>query len=102
MHRIVVLAAAIAMCGGPACAAPLVMPVYKPALDQFQTGQTPEGRRADFHLTERPVGEVIAIRLGIAQGRAELFRFRVENAPSDKTMLDGVVDGGGLKLKLTW
>jgi hypothetical protein len=53
-------------------------------------------------LNQQPIGELIATRLGIAEGSAELFRFRVENAPSDKTMLDGVIDGGGIKLKLTW
>ncbi len=35
-------------------------------------------------------------------GGAELFSYHLENAPSDKTMLDGVIDGGGVKLKMTW
>ena len=67
-----------------------------------QTDFSDQSDRGGMRLTEKPVGELIAARLGLANGRAELFRFRVENAPSDKTMLDGVFDGGGIKLKLTW
>jgi hypothetical protein len=61
-----------------------------------------DSRIPNGRLDERPVGDLIALRLGIVNGRAELFRFRVEDAPSDKTLLRGVLDGGGLKLKITW
>lgn len=74
------------------------MPAYStPAIAEPWAGQ-----RAVPVMKERPIGELIATRLGLVEGSAELFRYRVENAPSDATMLDGVVDGGGIKLKLTW
>ncbi len=91
---------------GPAAAAELVMPEAKPiytnAYDRPEIAQPWASRQPDLRLTERPVGELIAVKLGLANGRAELFSYHLENAPSDKTMLDGVVDGGGVKLKLTW
>ena len=58
--------------------------------------------RPHQHLVERPFAELLATKLGIAQGKVELFRFQIENAPSRGTMLNGVVDGVGVKLKLTW
>ncbi|MEI9990698.1 MAG: hypothetical protein WDM86_11725 [Rhizomicrobium sp.] len=91
---------------GRAAAAQLVMPQDKPvyynAYDTPGIAQPWVGQQPDGRLTEQPIGELIAVRLGLAHGRAELFSYRLENAPSAKTMLDGVIDGGGLKLKLTW
>ncbi|MEJ0027967.1 MAG: hypothetical protein WDN01_18225 [Rhizomicrobium sp.] len=91
---------------GPAMAARLVIPEDKPVF--YNAYASPEiaqpwaSRQPDTRLTERPIGELIAVKLGLADGHAELFRYHVDNAPSDKTMLDGVIDGGGVKLKLTW
>jgi hypothetical protein len=42
------------------------------------------------------------MKLGIAQGSAQLFRFRLENAPSNSTELRGQIDGAGIKIKLNW
>ncbi len=85
-------------------AAALVIPNAQPlparAEPSAETAWT--GRLPIVPPQARPVGDVIAARLGIAGGHAELFRIRVEEAPSDKTVLDGVVDGRGFKLKLTW
>jgi hypothetical protein len=53
-------------------------------------------------LVEHPIGDIIAMKLGIAQGSAQLFRFRLENAPSNATELRGQIDGAGIKLKLNW
>ena len=87
-------------------AAPLVMPIDKPtfyaAYASPQIAQPWVSEQPDNRLTERPLGELIAVKLGLADGRAELFSYHLENTPSDKTMLDGVIDGGGVKLKLTW
>jgi hypothetical protein len=100
-----VLIAALAA-GGPACAAQLRMPDEQPSrYDAYaspQIAQPWNGQRAVPVIRERPIGELIATRLGLVEGSAELFRFRVENAPSEATMFDGAVDGGGIKLKLTW
>ena len=89
-----------------ACAAPLQMPDERPArYDAYSSPQIAEpwtGQHAVPVMQERPMGELIATRLGLVEGSAELFRYRVENAPSDATMFDGVVDGGGIKFKLTW
>jgi hypothetical protein len=98
--------AAMAAMTLPASADGLVIPAEKPSFNEAAinapnalpwTNQQPNP-----HLTEKPIGEVVAARLGLVNGSAELFRFRVENAPSSRTMLDGLVDGGGIKLKLTW
>ena len=91
---------------GSAQGAPLVMPDFKPShidayntpnIERSWTNQTPTAR-----LAEQPIGEVIRRRLGIVDGSAELFRYQVQGAPSDKTVLDGAIDGGGIKLKLSW
>ena len=102
---LLVLIAALAA-GGQVCAEPLRMPDERLAnYDAYSAPQIAEpwiGQRAVPVMREQPVGELIATRLGLVEGSAELFRYRVENAPSDATMFDGVVDGGGIKLKLTW
>jgi hypothetical protein len=59
-------------------------------------------QRPEPQLVEHPIGDIIAMKLGIAQGRAQLFRFRLENAPSSATELRGQIDGAGIKLKLNW
>jgi hypothetical protein len=93
------------LAGGGALAAHLQMPadahVAFEAYASMQMGE-PWSNRPQPTLIERPIGEVIAGRLGVAHGSAELFQFRLEDAPSQATMLKGFVDGGGIKLKLTW
>lgn len=101
------LALLTALCaGGPACAESLQMPDQRPVyVDGYSSPQIAvpwTGDRVTPVVVERPIGELIAARLGLVEGSAELFRYRVENAPSGRTFLDGVVDGGGIKLKLTW
>jgi len=59
-------------------------------------------QRPEPQLVEHPIGDIIAMKLGIAQGSAQLFRFRLENAPSNATELRGQIDGAGIKLKLNW
>lgn len=97
---------AVLAASGPVCAAPLRMPDERPSgFEAYSSPQIAEpwaGQRAVPVMRERPIGELIATRLGLVEGSAELFRYRVENAPSDATMFNGVVDGGGIKLKLTW
>ena len=104
--RFTLLLLTAAALAAPAGAAQLVMPDAKPlytnAYDRPEIAQPWVSQQPDLRLTERPVGELIAVKLGLADGRAELFSYRLENAPSEKTMLNGVVDGGGVKLKLTW
>jgi len=96
----------IAGSSGPVSAGPLVLPDGPPAsysaYESRNIAQPWVGEQPDMRLTERPIGELIAVKLGLADGRAELFSYRLENAPSHSTKLDGVIDGGGLKLKLTW
>ena len=59
-------------------------------------------QRPEAQLVEHPIGDIIAMKLGIAQGSAQLFRFRLENAPSSATELRGQIDGAGIKIKLNW
>ncbi len=100
-----ILAVALAA-PGPVAAAGFVIPEEKPAHDAaFDSPVIAHpwiNQQPNIRLDERPIGELIATRIGLVNGSAELFRFRVEDAPSEKTMLNGVIDGGGLKLKLTW
>ena len=102
---LLVLIAAVAA-GGSACAAPLRMPDERPSgFEAYSSPQIAEpwaGQRAVPVIREQPIGELIATQLGLVEGSAELFRYRVEDAPSEATMFNGVVDGGGIKLKLTW
>jgi len=59
-------------------------------------------QRPDVQLRELHIADLVAARLGIAQGSAELFRYRLENAPSNATVLRGQIDGAGIRLRLTW
>ena len=85
----------------------IVIPDMKPAanvdaynsqrIEQPWTGEQPVAQ-----VAEQPIGEVISRRLGLVDGSAQLFRYQVNGAPSDKTVLAGAIDGGGIKLKLSW
>ena len=90
----------------PALADRLIIPDANPepysayasqAIERPWDHQIPETQ-----LHEQPIGELLATKLGFGEGSAELFRYRLENAPSTRTQLDGVVDGGGIRLKLSW
>lgn len=59
-------------------------------------------QRPSSNLVERPVADLLSAKLGLGEGKVELFRYRLEDAPSNATILDGVVDGAGIKLKLKW
>jgi len=59
-------------------------------------------QRPETTLVERPIAEIIAAKFGIARGSVQLFRYRLEDAPSSATMFYGQIDGGGIKLRLTW
>jgi hypothetical protein len=91
---------------GPAAAGGFVIPEQKPA--HFDAYASPViahpwvDERPEPRLKETPLGDLIATRIGLVNGSAELFRYRVEDAPSEKTVLDGMIDGGGIKLKLSW
>src|ERR1700712_3029297 len=91
---------------GPVCAAPIVMPDSNPEPYSAYASKAIEQpwlpQRADTQLREQPLGEVLAARFGLAEGSAELFRYNVENGPSTRAQLDGVIDGGGIRLKLSW
>jgi hypothetical protein len=99
---------ALVAAAGSARATVIVIPDVKPAanteaynsprIEQPWINEQPQPAQ----LVEKPIGEIISQRLGLADGTAELFRYQVQGAPSDKTMLDGVIDGGGIKLKLSW
>jgi hypothetical protein len=101
-----ILLAVLIAAATPVCAAELVIPDTTPetytAYASQEIQQPWQSQRPDSQLQERPIAEIIAAKLGVAQGSAELFRYHLENAPSASTQLHGVVDGGGIKLKLTW
>jgi hypothetical protein len=106
------LAAVVAFLGsalfaaGPTCAAGLYIPNDFQAAYSAYSSQPIERpwapHRPEAQLVEHPIGDIIAMKLGIAQGSAQLFRFRLENAPSNATELRGQIDGAGIKLKLNW
>lgn len=88
----------------PACAARLILPdnnnpayATLPPADHVWQPQRPETQ-----LVERPIADLIAARLGLVKGSAELFRYHLVNAPTNNAMLRGQIDGAGIKLKLTW
>jgi hypothetical protein len=90
----------------PACAARLNIPddtsVAWSAYSTRQIEQPWATQRPEAQLTELHIADLIAAKLGVARGSAELFRYRLENAPSSSTILKGQIDGGGIRLKLTW
>ena len=100
---VVVLGTALAA-ATPACAARLILPdngnpahLTTPPADQVWQPQRPETQ-----LVEQPIADLIAARLGLVKGSAELFRYHLVNAPTNNAMLRGQIDGAGIKLKLTW
>jgi len=108
MRFVPCIAIAVLLAVRPASAGHLVIPdTDDPAAiryDMTQRDETPPfaSERPDPGLVEQPIAEVIAARLGIAQGKVELFRYHLEGAPSPMTDMRAVVDGGGLKLKISW
>jgi len=105
-HVILIVSAASLAAAG-ARAQPLVLPQDKPApydaynsprIEQPWVNQVPDSR-----LAEKPIGEVLRARLGMADGSAELFRYEeIDGDPSNHAVLDGAVSGGGIQLKLSW
>jgi hypothetical protein len=59
-------------------------------------------QRPETILVERPIADIVATRFGITTGSLQLFRYRLEDAPSSATMFYGQIDGGGIKLRFTW
>lgn len=102
----VLLVAPVILAGSRACAAGIKIPNdYSSAHSAYlsQPIDRPwSPQRPDTQLVERPIGDIIAMKLGIVRGSAQLFRFHLENAPSSSTELRGQIDGGGIKLKLAW
>ena len=102
----VVLVAPVIFAGSQSCASGIkIANDYSSAYSAYlsQPIERPwSPQRPDAQLVERPIGDVIAMKLGIVRGSAQLFRFHLENAPSSATELRGQIDGGGIKLKLDW
>ena len=46
-------------------------------------------QRPETQLVERPIADLIAARLGLVKGSAELFRYHLVNAPTNNAMLRG-------------
>lgn len=88
----------------PACAARLILPDSgNPAYGTTQPpDQVWQPQRPETQLVEQPIADLIATRLGLVKGSAELFRYHLVNAPTNDAMLRGQIDGAGIKLKLTW
>ena len=90
----------------PACAGGLTILDIKPVSYHdilVQPIEQPWGSpQPSLQLVERPLADIISTKLGITKGSAELFTYRFQAAPSNATVLDGVVGGAGVKLKLTW
>jgi hypothetical protein len=105
-HILFACGAALAA-SGPACAGQLVIPdANSPAAYRTYSSQPTEQPWTPTQrvpvLIQTPIANLIAAQLGIAEGHAELFRYRVENAPSAKTVFDGTIAGGGIRLRLSW
>jgi hypothetical protein len=56
--------------------------------------------------TDRPAAypstDMLSSGLGIEEGKLEFFHYSLEHAPSKATVLEGVVDGDGIRLKMSW
>lgn len=104
--RFWVLLGSVLVGATPACAGGLTVLDINPVSYQdisFQPIEQPwASPRPSFQLVDRPFADIISTKLGITKGSAELFTYRFQDTPSNATVLDGVVGGAGLKLKLTW
>jgi hypothetical protein len=105
--HILLACGAVFAASGPAFAGALVIPdANSPAAYRTYTTQPLDQPWAPAsHVpvqVQAPVASLIAAQLGLVQGHVELFRYRVENAPSAKTVFDGTIDGGGIRLRLSW
>jgi len=104
--RFAVLFASALAAATPACAQRVTIADDKPVLYQAyssQTGAPPWLLRGTNPLRdELPLADIISTKLGIGEGKAELFHYRLEDAPSKATVLYGIVDGGGIRLKVNW
>lgn len=104
--KFAVAVGALGMVSAGACAEPVVIVNHNPATYYaFAAGSNEppwEPRHPHLRLVERPIGELIAAKLGFARGNAELFRYQLEDAPSKSTRLDGMIEGAGIKLKISW
>ncbi len=90
----------------PAFADRLVIPDPNPTPYSAYASQAVERpwdrQMPEAQLHEQPIGKLIAAKLGFGEGSAELFRYRMDNGPSNRAQLDGLIDGGGIRLKLSW
>jgi hypothetical protein len=105
--HILLACGAVLTASGPACAGQLVIPdANSPTAYRAYTTRSVEQPWAPSPhipvLVQTPVANLIAAQLGFAEGHAELFRYRVEDAPSAKTVFDGTIAGGGIRLRLSW
>ena len=105
LYLAILLVTAVAA-ASPACAARLNIPddskAAWPAYSARQIEQPWAPQRPEAQLTEMHIVDLIAAKLGVATGSAELFRYRLENAPSSSTVIRGQIDGGGVRLNMTW
>jgi hypothetical protein len=49
-----------------------------------------------------PSTDLLSSGLGIEEGKLQFFHYSLEHAPSKATVLEGVVDGDGIRLKMSW
>jgi hypothetical protein len=100
---------AVLTAAGPARAGGLVIPdVNSASAYRFYAARASEQQQLWTSsvpapvLVQTPIASLIAAKLGLVEGSAELFRYQVEDAPSNKTVLDGAIDGGGIRFRLRW
>jgi len=106
LAKVAVLFGSALVSATQACAHSLTIADEKPAFYHADSGQMIAPPWAlqgtEPSLVAYPLADVISARLGISEGKVELFRYRLENAPSKATVLYGIVDGGGIRLELSW
>ena len=71
-------------------------------IDQSQHVQNLYWARTDLSPLEQPNSDLLATKVGTAQGGIELFRYHVDSVPNTYTDLRSKEYGGGLKLHITW
>jgi hypothetical protein len=103
---VAIVVGAVVAVATPAFADGLVIPAPNPTPYAAYASQAIErpwdNQQPQAQLHEQPIGQLIATKLGFGEGSAELFRYHMENSSSEHAQLDGLIDGGGIRLKLSW
>ena len=78
------------------------VPVLRIDPSQHEQAQNLYWQQSDLAPLEKPNTDILAAKLGTAQGGIEIFRYHVDGVPNSYSDLRSKEYGGGLQLHITW